>query len=96
VYLCTIKQRSNDAALKKNKIMTTASKVATQIIHGRFSGATTGFNSEVLQQLADKVQAGLEIEDPNEEYSEEDKHTSIVGFLECEYTEDELLKILQS
>lgn len=64
-------------------------KISDRILNGQFSGAISGYQTETEQRIMDKINEGWEIEDPNEEYDDDDKKMSAAGTVADFFNHDE-------
>ena len=72
-------------------------QLAEKILFTTASSEICGeFNDEKMYRLRDRISNGLEIEDPENEYTVEDKITSAAVFLEEALSKKEAIKLLNS
>lgn len=74
---------------------TTFEKLAQKLLFTKPNHISCEFNHEELFNLRDSIQKGLEIEDPDETYTNADKITSATVFLEEVLTADEAASLLE-
>ena len=62
--------------------MSIYTKIAQRIFDGKFTGAISGFQTEMEQVLMERINKGFSIEDPTGEYDDQDKLLSASGTID--------------